>query len=342
MDKILDEDIKNFVSSFPFSEDLTGRKFLVTGATGLIGSTLVKCLLALDKDIQVTCLVRNMDKAMAVFGKDASKLRFYEIINGDWGSLLCSISEKIDYVVHCASPTSGSYMVEHPVETYELAFETTKLLLRYAKVANVRSFVYVSSVEYYGTVLEDCILTEDMQGCIDITSPRSSYPMGKRAAEYLCTAYAKEYGVKVKIARLTQTFGAGVSKSDNRVFAQFARSIMKKEDIVLHTTGESAKPYCYTTDSVSAILYILLKGTDCEAYNVAAPETYVSVRGMAEMLCRRFAPDKCVRIDFHPEMGYAPVTKLHLSADKLMELGWTPRYNLVQMFERLIEWFKQA
>ena len=85
-------------------------------------------------------------------------------------------------------------------------------------------------------------------------SPRSAYPLGKRAAEFLCAAYAAQFGVNVKVARLTQTFGAGVASDDKRVFAQFARSVANSEDIVLHTTGESAKPYCYSTDSVSAIL----------------------------------------------------------------------------------------
>lgn len=71
--------------------------------------------------------------------------------------------------------------------------------------------------------------------------------------ECLCHSYAKEYGVPVKIARLTQTFGAGVSLEDTRVFAQFAKSIIKGEDLIMHTSGESSKPYCYTIDAIMAI-----------------------------------------------------------------------------------------
>ena len=142
----------------------------------------------------------------------------------------------------------------------------------------------MSSLEYYGQNFDDKIITEEVQGYVDNTAARSSYPLGKRAAEYLCAAYSQQYGVNVKIARLTQTFGAGVAADDNRVFAQFARSIICETDIVLHTKGDSAKPYCYTIDCVSAILYILLKGNNGEAYNVANSETYISIREMAEFL----------------------------------------------------------
>ena len=178
-------------------------------------------------------------------------------------------------------------------------------------------------------------------GYIDATSPRSCYPLGKRAAEYLCTAYAAEYDVPVKIARLTQTFGAGVSTKDNRVFAQFARSIIEGRNIVMHTKGESAKPYCYTTDCVSAILYILLRGKNGEAYNVANQDTYISIKDMALYLKKNFNPHIDVIVEEHPEMGDAPITKLNLSAEKLMNLGWKPRYDLHQMFEHLIKALKE-
>lgn len=308
--------------------------FLITGSTGLIGSTLVQSLLAMDKNIRITVPVRSKSKAEAMYGGFFSRLN---VVECDLLEYCNSIKGDFDYIIHCASPTAGSFMNEHPVETYELAVESTRALLRYACNHKVKGVVYVSSLEYYGQNFDDNIITEDFQGFVDATSARSSYPMGKRAAEYLCVAYAKEYGVPVKIARLTQTFGAGVSAGDNRVFAQFARSVISGTDIVMHTKGESAKPYCYTTDCASAILTILLRGKDGEAYNVANQDTYISIREMAEFLRDNFNPDIKVIIEEHPEMGYAPVTKLHLSSEKLMALGWKPQYDLMEMFRRLIE-----
>ena len=333
------EDIYHFVSDFEIVETLSGSKFLVTGATGLIGSTLVHCLLALNNGIEITCPIRDIKKAQKLFGYETTKIHFVEC---DLLSYLNSLTEQdhFQYIIHCASPTSGKYIIEHPVETYELAFNTTRVLLNHVHRTNVSGMVYVSSVEYYGQMFDDRFVTEDMQGFVDYTDSRSSYSLGKRAAEYLCTSYAKEYGINVKIARPTQTFGAGILKDDNRVFAQFTRSIINNADIVLHTTGESAKPYCYTTDCISAILYILLKGKNGEAYNVANEDTYISIKEMAMFLCNNFNPKINVRVELHPEMGYAPITKLHLSVEKLKSLGWSPQYSLKEMYNRLIEYLK--
>jgi nucleoside-diphosphate-sugar epimerase len=280
--------------------------------------------------------VRDVEKAKNVFAEEFRAIDFIQMQLSDISRK--TISAPVDFIIHLASPTAGKYMEEHPVETFNLAYQSTLTLLNFSKQTNVAGMVYVSSLEYYGQVLDDRVITEDMQGYVDPVSARSSYPMGKRAAEYLCFAYALEYGTSAKVARLTQTLGAGISEHDKRVFAQFARSVINGEDIVLHTTGESAKPYCYTTDCISAILYILLRGQRGEAYNVANPKTYISIRDLAEFLKRHFNPAISIHLELHEDMGYAPVTKLKLSAEKLYTLGWNPEYGLKGIFERLIKY----
>lgn len=339
MNIILKLDIDKFKNSFELKDNFFDSRFLITGATGLIGSSLVHCLLALDKEIRITCPVRSLEKAQLIYEDNYKKIDFVECDLLQYLSNLKE-SDRFDYIIHCASPTAGKYMTEHPVETYMLAVDSTRAILEYARKSHLKGFVYISSLEYYGQILDDRIITEDMQGYVDNTDSRSSYPLGKRAAEFLCSAYANEFEIPAKIARLTQTFGAGVSADDNRVFAQFARSVINGTDIVLHTTGESAKPYCYTTDCVSAILYILLKGQNGEAYNVANQDTYISIKNMAEFLRDNFNPRIDVRVEMHPEMGYAPVTKLHLSSEKLMRLGWNPENGLFEMYSKLLSSFK--
>ena len=108
----------------------------------------------------------------------------------------------------------------------------------------------------------------------------------------------------------------------------------------MHTTGESARPYCYTTDAVSAIFYILIKGVDGEAYNVANEDTYISARGMADYLKQNFNPDINVRLELKNNMGYAPVTKQRLNTGKLIALGWKPNYDIKKIFERKFHRFK--
>lgn len=330
-----DVDIKDFVSFFPLADDVKGKHFCVTGATGLIGSVLVKCLLALDSSIKITIPVRSKEKAVAVFGDCYDRLIVEPIVSlEEW---CFSLDKSFDFIVHCASPTNGKFMQENPVDTFALAYQSTYNLLQACLRLNIQGFIYLSSLEYYGQILDDSIpVTEDVQGFVDSVSSRSSYPFGKRAAEYLCYAFATQYGVNAKVARLTQTFGAGVAPNDNRVFAQFARSVINNQNIILHTTGSSAKPYCYTTDCISAILHILIKGTKGQAYNVANEDSYISIKELAKFLRDTFNPSISVNIDLHSDYGYAPETKLRLSTEKLKALGWKPQYGLKEMFERLI------
>lgn len=308
------------------------EKYLLTGATGLIGSALLRQLVM--EDYYVTCPIRNKEKAKGLFNEEIfNKVCWIEM---PLETFLQKENKHFDYIIHCASPTSGKYMMEHPVETFEFIVESTRVLLQYSYKNKIKEMVYVSSLEYYGQNFNEDIITEDFEGFIEPTSPRSSYPLGKRAAEFLCVAYATEYKVPVKIARLTQTFGPGISADDNRVFAQFARSAINKEDIILHTAGESAKPYCHVYDCISAILTILHKGIAGEAYNVANENTYISIKDMADFVQVNFNPECRVLIQKRDDMGYAPVTKLRLSTEKLQALGWKPKFNLKDMFSDLI------
>lgn len=337
MNKIQEQDIREFVQAFALSDQISNTTFLITGATGLIGTTLIHCLLALNKGIKVIAPVRNEAKAKDIFSEEELEnigLIECDIVRYDYNQLA-----DIDYIVHCAAPTASKFFVEHPVETFNIIVDGTKVLLEYAKEHSIKGFVYLSSLEVYGEIHDDSLpVTEDIQGYLDPMSVRSSYPMAKRAVENLCCLYVAEYGVPAKVARLTQTTGAGIAKDDNRVIAQFTRLAANGQDIVLHTTGEAARPYCYTTDAVSAILYILLNGNAGEAYNVANEETYISARGMAEYLRDEFNPNIQVRVELNDNMGYAPATKQRLSTSKLIGLGWSPLVCMKNIFERLTQY----
>ena len=337
---ILIKDVRQFAETFELWEQLRDKAFLITGATGLIGSIMIRCLLELNRQrcigVRILAVVRNLDKARQMFEDVYGEIGFRQMELADIRQE--TIGEHVDYIIHCAAPTSSKYFVEHAVETFDTIIEGTSVLLRYAKNSPVKSFVYLSSLEVYGSIYDDTVpVTEDVQGYLDSMSVRSSYPMAKRAAENLCCLYAHEYKVPVKVARLTQTTGAGIAKDDNRVIAQFTRLAAEGKDIVLHTTGEAARPYCYTTDAISGVLYILLKGVNGEAYNVANEETYISAHDMAEFL-KTLNPDIDVCVELNDNMGYAPVTKLRLNTAKLCALGWKPRYALVEIVRKLADY----
>ncbi len=329
----LQNDVNEIVQNFDMSI-FKGRCTLITGATGLIGKLCVKSLL--ESGNKVLALVRDKNKANQIFEEHKN----LELLVQDINSSIYT-ARKVDYIIHCASATSSADFVQKPVETIYTALNGTRNVLEFAKKNKVEGVVYLSSLEVYGVKSSDNLnkslwdVKESDLGYIDILNPRSSYSQGKRMAETMCASYFSEYNVPVKIARLAQTFGAGVSKEDNRVFAQFAKSVINKENIVLHTKGETARNYCYTTDAVRAIFTILTKGVSSESYNVANKNTYISISDMAKSL--ENDETKVVYEIDDKERGYNPTVQIFLNTEKLEALGWEAKINLPEMFERTIK-----
>ncbi len=121
-------------------------------------------------------------------------------------------------------------MVQHPVLTIQTSYMGTKNVLDLAVDKKIEGMVYVSSMEVYGIRMKRKeYITEKDLGYIELENVKAVIQREK-ICECLCNAYAAEFGLPVKSARLAQTFGAGVLQEDNRVYAQFARSAMKKRE----------------------------------------------------------------------------------------------------------------
>ncbi|HBA68072.1 MAG TPA: hypothetical protein DCZ40_01770 [Lachnospiraceae bacterium] len=313
--------------------------YLITGATGYIGSMLVKHITKTDKEAHITVIVRDRAKAENML---PSAVHFVEADLTDRVQM-AALDCRCDYIIHCASITESVRMISHPVEVTESIVNTTQHVLELARRGSVKSMVYLSSMEVYGSIdcQDGCRTTEEeaLRGEVELLASRSCYPLGKRMAENICHSYYKEYGVPVKIARLSQTFGEGVLPSDRRVFVQFAKAVKAGSDIVLHTQGHSMGNYCGIHDAISGIMTILEKGTSGEAYNVVNENNTMTIRQMAEFVADRIAGGKIkVAYDIAKDdrHGYAADTGLRLSGKKLMSLGWKPEEALEDMYSQLI------
>lgn len=345
-DAVLQEDLELFagMGEIPFDE-LRGKTVLITGATGLIGSFVAKALACANRKlgtgIQVYALVRSRKKAENVFGNLCSRDDFHLLIGdvADAGAFQGQ-SCKADYIIHGASATSSKYFVSNPVETIQTAIQGTVHVLEFAKEIQAKGVLYLSSLEVYGTPSKDAgFISESYSGYIDPLQVRSSYSEGKRMAECICASYASEYQVPVKIARLSQTFGAGVKYDDGRVFAEFARCALEKKDIVLHTAGKTVRSYCYIKDAAAALFFILFKGENGNAYNVTNMDTQISIADMAQLVCDTFPQAGIHLVYDQPKdvsaFGYNPEMVITMDSGKLMGLGWKPTVNLPEMFMRM-------
>ncbi|MBO4872843.1 MAG: NAD-dependent epimerase/dehydratase family protein [Lachnospiraceae bacterium] len=330
-------DIRMIVAKRDLFVPFQGCRFFVTGATGTIGSMLVKTLLAANREysfnMKIVGQVRDLKKAKAVYGSMFSEMEF-----------VSSYETACDFIVHTVSPTASRFFVEYPVETIRTSVESTAAVLECARQNNA-VMVYLSSMEQYGVPYKTGqIMTEDKVGIINHLSVRASYAESKRLCECLCAAYASEYNIKVMIARLAQTFGSGMNLNDNRMPMQFAKAAVDGRDIILHTAGKSMINFVYLTDAVEGILCILSKGTAGEAYNICHDSETHTVREIAELIAHVIMQDMIrVRIEIPEEnLGYAPDSTMYLSSEKLTALGWLPQIGLTEAYRRLIRYIQES
>lgn len=337
------EDLEHLVSLdyIPW-EKLNKKTVLVTGATGLIGYNLVSGLIYADMkkklNLKIVVLVRDINRAEKKYAAQIQDSTILTFVSGTVEHLP-DIDQSVDYIIHGASPTSSSYFIEHPVETIETAVMGTMNLLKLAVEKQINGFIYLSSMEVYGATRTEKPLNEEDISYMNPLVVRNSYSESKKMCENLIASYASEYHVPAMSVRLAQTFGAGVERNDTRLFAEFARCVVEEKDIVLLTSGESKRCYLYTMDAVSAILTVLLGGEAGKSYNAANPTTYCSVREMADMIAKYLTGSK-IQVKYSENVEnckkFSPPHFYNLSVARIMELGWHPSMNLLEMYQRMI------
>ncbi len=311
------------VEFIPWNE-FKGKSFFVTGATGLVGFTLIRVLLEANRkyelDIKLHALVRNLERAEERF----AEYKTNPVLIFHVGSVenIPAMDFPIDYIVHSASQTKSKEIVGRAVETIQTAVLGTHNVLELAKSKNVGGLVYLSSMEMYGHPERGHKVTEEEVGALSPLDLRNSYPISKLMCESMCCAYAAEYNVPAKIVRLTQTIGASVNYDDTRIFSYFAKCVEDGKDIVLKTKGDTERSYLHTTDATTAILTILLKGQNGQAYNCADESSYCSISEMAEKVAKDGGVSVRYEIQDEGVNGFPKPVFMDLDTTKLRKLGW--------------------
>ncbi len=338
---------------------LAGSRVLMTGGAGFLGHYMIQALTHWNRGASASERIAvtvwdNFSRGLpgwlkSLHDQGAVALRKYDL---RWP--LPADMESFDYVLHGASIASPNYYRRHPIETMDGNVGGLRNLLDYAvaqaeRGEALRGLLFWSSSEIYGDPHPEHVPTpEDYRGYVSCTGPRACYDESKRYGETLCTVFADQRGVPTKIARPFNNYGPGLKISDGRVIADFARSILAGEDIVMLSDGSPKRTFCYVADAVVGYYKILTRGRPGEPYNVGVETPEISMRELAERLREIAAelvdyrgrivlgtsPDKDYLID-NPNRRCPQIGKARA------ELGYDPAIPLDEGLRRALLWYRE-
>ena len=311
-----------------------GRRVLVTGGAGFIGSWLCDILLACNA--HVTCVDNlssgRLENVGHLIGREGFKL-----VNADvnkWSS-----DEVFDFIVHCASTPSPEDYMSRPVETALTNSIGLLSLLEYCRRKG-STLLFTSTSEVYGDAA--VIPTpEEYYGYVNPVGLRSCYDESKRFGEALCMAYFRQYKVDVRIARIFNSYGPrlDVKARYARVIPKFIGQALRNEPITVHGDGRQTRSFTYITDTVAALAKMLAREeVRGEAVNIGNPHE-ISIFELANMIIKLTgSSSKIVFTEPRPDDPKRRCPDIG-KAKKL--LGWAPRVQLEEGLKYTIEWFRR-
>lgn len=306
------------------------KKVLITGGAGFIGSHL--CEFLLGKDFEVICvdnLITGRKKNIAPFLKD----KRFKFVNHDISRPLM-LKEKIDFVLHFASPASPVDYADLPIQTMKVGALGTHNALGIAKKNKAR-FLLASTSEVYG----DPKITpqsEDYWGNVNPIGPRSCYDEAKRFAEALTMAYRNVHQIDTGIVRIFNTYGPRMRHVDGRAIPNFITQALANKPITVYGKGKQTRSFCYISDMIDG-LYKLMLSNIHEPVNIGSSDEK-SILELAEEILRLTAGKS--KLEYNPLPVDDPKVRRPDISRAKEKLSWKPRVGFKDGLKKTIEWFK--
>jgi UDP-glucuronate decarboxylase len=308
------------------------KQILITGGAGFLGSHLCDRLIERGNDI--LCLdnffTGSKENIIHLLANPRFELIRHDIIN--------PIFLEVDQIYNLASPASPVHYQYNPIKTIKTNVMGTINTLGLAKRLNAK-ILQASTSEVYGDP-DVHPQKEEYWGRVNPIGPRSCYDEGKRAAECLMMDYHRQNNVKVKIARIFNTYGPRMALNDGRVVSNFIIQALKGEDITVYGDGSQTRSFCYVDDMISGLIKMMESaGSFLGPVNLGNPEEF-SILDLAETIIDMTGSQS--KIVFKPLPQDDPMQRKPDISLARKTLGWQPQITLDEGLERTIAYFRKV
>jgi len=305
-------------------------QILITGGAGFIGSHL--CERFLSEGHSVICIDNFVTGNNGNIRPFLSNSKF-EFVKHDISKYI-NIKDKVDYVLHFASPASPIDYYKYPIETLEVGSFGTHNALDLAKAKSAK-FLLASTSEVYGDPLVHP-QPESYLGNVNCIGPRSVYDEAKRFSEAITMAYHRKYKIDTKIIRIFNTYGQRMRENDGRAIPAFISQALANKPITVFGDGSQTRSFCFISDMVEGILKLMDSKIN-DPVNIGNPKEYTMLELANQIIKLTGAKSKIV---FQPLPVDDPKRRKPDIGKATEFLKWAPKVKLEEGLTKTIEWFK--
>ena len=192
-------------------------------------------------------------------------------------------ADQADYIVHMASIASPIYYRRYPIQTLDANIWGLRRLLDFYCERPIRGFLFYSSSEVYGDPDNAHIPTsETYRGLVSCTGPRACYDEAKRFGETMCTLFAEQHQMPIRIVRPFNIYGPGMRIDDRRLPPDFAKNVLEGNDLVIYSNGSPTRTFTYVADSIAGDLKVMLFER-FEVFNIGSEAPEITVKQLADI-----------------------------------------------------------
>lgn len=307
------------------------KRILVTGGAGFIGSHLCKVLL--DDGNEVVC-VDNFYTGNKANILPLLENKNFELLRHD---VTFPLYIEVDEIYNLACPASPMHYQSDPVQTIKTSVHGAINLLGLAKRTNAK-ILQASTSEVYGDP-EVHPQPEDYWGRVNPIGIRSCYDEGKRCAETLFFDYQRQFNVRIKVARIFNTYGPNMHPDDGRVVSNFIVQALLGKNITIYGDGSQTRSFCFVNETVAGLVSLMNSGDEVSGpVNLGNPSEFTMIE-LAELVIQLTKSDSI--LSFHPLPGDDPrQRKPDITRAKEL-LTWEPKVSLKQGLIETIAYFEK-